>query len=288
MNKKPIIAGTLPALLVTCSLAPLGASAAIIQLTATGTIAPGDGSTIHNGSVPVTVPTGTALVITYLIDTDTFPTGAAGAGGATIYNPAGVSGCTSTNLPQNPLQASFIGATVSVGGVMLQTQNAGNVLNCDSVLMNADSGQGDYLQIEQNAYDSQTVYYTDGDLNTVSPTPTPYYIQEDRRQNLWQKGAFVNDPFSTDELLSDLAQTFTLDSFYGTQFFTEFGRGRYICSAPGCFNEPTADGGHYILYGYITGVAGTVVPAPATLGLLATAFVGLARRTRRRRSPETV
>ena len=147
MNIKLVIAGTLASLAAAFSLVPVSASAAIIQLTATGTIT---GGTIYNGSTNVTVPTGTALVVTYLIDTGVFPTGASsGAGSATIYNPAGVSGCTSANLPQTPLQLSFIGATVSVGGVDLQVQGAGNFENCDSVTMWAASGVGDSLHIEQ-------------------------------------------------------------------------------------------------------------------------------------------
>ena len=287
MNIKLVIAGTLPALAAAFSLVPVSASAAFIQLTATGTIS---GGTIYNGSTNVTVPTGTPIIVTYLIDTDVFPTGVVGASGETYYNPAGVSGCTSTNIPQTPLQSSFIGASVSVGGVSLQTQAAGNALNCDSVTMWADSGVGDSLHIEQNAINLQTVYYTDGDLTTVSPTPTLYSIQEDRRQSLYQIGSFDNSPFSTDELLSDLAQTFTLHSFYGTTLFTEFRRGRYICSDPGgagyrCVNELPGDGDLYNLNAYITGVEGTVVPAPATLGLLGTAFasLGLAGRRRLRR-----
>ena len=81
----------------------------------------------------------------------------------------------------------------------------------------------------------------------------------------------------------ELVQTFTLNSFYGTTLSTEFGRGRYICpSANFCYNEPIEPGAIYGLSAAITGLEGTVVPAPATIGLFVTAFASLGLSARRR------
>lgn len=284
MNKKLVVVGTLPALVASFVLASDAASASIIQLTATGTV--GAGSTIYDGTTNVTVPVGTLLTAVFLIDTDGFPVGA--VNGTTIFNPDGSGGCRSVNLPQTPLLTSMMSGTVTVGGVTLQSQAAGNGRNCDYVAMNAEAGPGDALSVQQDANDSQTVYYVDGDLAVVSPVPTPFHITENRSQVLTLSGFFVNDPFSVDESLSELAQTFTLNSFYGASLSTEFGRGRYICpSANYCYNEPIVDGALYGLNAVITGLAGTVVPAPATFGLLGTAVAALglaARRRMRRRS----
>jgi hypothetical protein len=233
------------------------------------------------------VPNGTAFTATFLINTDVFPTGEAGASGATVYNLAGGGGCRSVNLPQTPLLSSMMSGTLTVGGVTLQSQAAGNQRNCDFVAMNAVTGVGDALSVQQDAYDSQIVYYEDGDLTTVSSTETLYHITETRIQSLSLSGFFDNDPFSPDEVLSELAQTFTPNSFYGTSVVSEFGRGRYICSDPGgagyrCVNEPLIDGAQYHINGSITGLEGTVVPAPGTLGLLGAAIASLRLAGRKR------
>jgi hypothetical protein len=288
MNKKLVIAGMLPACAVAFSLVSASASAAIIHLVATGTVS---GGTIYNGSIPVEVPVGTALTAIFVIDTDVFPTGTVTGTGGTAFNPDGGGGCRSVQLPQAPLLASMMSGTVTVGGVTLQSQAAGNQRNCDYVGMDSETGVGDALSVQQDAYDSQTVYYTDGTLTTESPTPTPYHITETRIQLLTLGGTLDNDPFSADEVLSELAQTFTINSFYGTSLTTEFGRGRYICPSESfCYNEPIVDGAQYGLTAVITGLEGTIVPAPATLGLFGTAFASLglaARRRLRRQSAES-
>ena len=230
-----------------------------------------------------TVPVGTALTAVFLIDTDVFPTGVVNGTGGTAFNPDGGGGCRSVNLPQTPLLASMMSGTVTVGGTILQSQAAGNGRNCDYVGMDSDTGVGDALSVQQDANDAQTVYYTDGDFTTVSPTPTPFHITENRSQVLTLAGFFENDPFSADEALIELAQTFTLNSFYGTTLSTEFGRGRYICPSDNfCYNEPIVAGALYNLNAVITGLEGTVVPAPATIGLFLTAFASLGLSARRR------
>ncbi len=286
MNKKLVIAGTLPALAVAFSLVPAGASAAIIHLVATGRINGALGvSTIYNGTVPVIVPDGTALTAIFVIDTDVFPTGTVTGTGGTAFNPDGGGGCRSVSLPQTPLLASMMSGTVTVGDVTLQSQAAGNQRNCDFVAMDSETDVGDALSIQQDAYDTQTVYYTDGSLTTVSPTPTPYHISETRVQLLTLGGFFDNDPFSADEVLSELVQTFTINSFYGTSLFSEFQRGRYICPSESlCYNEPLADGAQYVIYGAITGLEGTIVPAPAASWLFGTGIAALIARGRRRRA----
>ena len=70
------------------------ASAALIQLTATGTVT---GGTIYDGTGNVTVPVGTPLTAVFLIDTDVFPTGVDTGTGGTAFNPDGGGGCRSVN-----------------------------------------------------------------------------------------------------------------------------------------------------------------------------------------------
>jgi hypothetical protein len=264
-----------------------GASAVPLNLTVTGAINSGlGGATVYDGTTNQQIPDGTPFIVTFNFDTDAFPAGVVGGDNLTYYSaPGWNAGCTGGSV-QQPLP-DLIGSSATLGGSALPGQSSGQS-NCDYISMWAGPGPENTsnLVVSQAAYSDVRVYYSDGDLTTVSPTETPYFIQETRIQTIAISGWVDNAPFSPDVLLTELAGTFTtLDR--GMQLLSEFQRGFYSCSDPGgtgyiCTPQPAPAGSHY-LTASVSGIQGAVVPAPAAFWLLATALGGLGFRSVRRR-----
>ena len=264
-----------------------GASAVPLNLTVTGAINSGlGGATVYDGTTNQQIPDGTPFIVSFSFDTDAFPAGVVGGDNLTYYSaPGGGPGCTGGSV-QQPLP-DLIGSSATLGGSALPGQSSGNS-NCDYISMWAGPGPENTsnLVVSQFASSDERVYYTDGDLTTVSLTETLYYIQETRIQSISISGWVDNVPFSPDVLLTELAGTFTtLDR--GMQLLSEFQRGFYSCSDRGgvgysCGNEPAPAGSHY-LTASVSGLQGTFVRAPAAFWLLATVLGGLGFKPVRRR-----
>jgi hypothetical protein len=261
-------------------------SAEPLTLTVTASINSGlGGATVYDGTTNQQIPDGTPFIATFSFDTSAFPAGVLGGDNLTYYSaPGGGPGCTGGSV-QQPLP-DLITSSATLGGSPLPGQSSGRS-NCDYISMGATPGPENTqnLVVSQYAYSDVRVYYADGDLTIVSPTETPYYIEETRIQSISISGWDDNAPFSPAVLLTELAATFTtLD--YGMQLLSEFQRGFYSCSDRGgtgyvCTPDPAPAGSHY-LTASVSGLQGTVVPAPAAFWLLATALGGLGFRLRRR------
>jgi hypothetical protein len=266
---------------VLATLLPPYANAALIELTATGTIVGGQ-SYYWNGTQNVAVADGTPLSVTFLLDSATFGPAVVGYNGETLFGaPGGFASCPGVQLPQDPLFPGGITSVVDLQGVTLDNQTAGNVRDCDSVLM-WQGPELHVLTVLQDAYNTTRTYYTDGDLATVSPTPTSYYVDETRINLVSINGTLSNSPFSEDEMLDELAQGMTI-SPYGMTLSAQMFQSFYVCSSSGCGND--ASGGafqRYELAATVTGLSGTIVPVPASLGLLLTGLAAVGLRARQR------
>lgn len=279
-------------LVVALALAVPGLAGAVpIVLTASGNIVAALGESYFSGQL---VADQTPFTVTFTFDTDAFPAGVVGGNGVTYYNiaagPVGP-GCTGGFAPG---LADLIASQSTLNGAPLLSQASGNVTNCDYIGMHNLAPEFTHiLQVGQFAYNQQRTYFIDGELTTPSETETQYFIQETRIDRTQTSGFVANEPFSSDLLLTELAQTFSFHNIYGMTFVSEFSRGRYICSTvnPGlegqysCVNEPAAFGDQYFLNGIVSQMSGTVVPLPGTLVLLLTAMAGTAgvsMRPRRR------
>lgn len=262
-----------------------------IVLTASGNIVSALGESYFSGQL---VADQTPFTVTFTFDTDAFPAGVVGGNGVTYYNiaagPVGP-GCTGGFAPG---LADLIASQSTLNGAPLMSQSGGNVTNCDYIGMRDLAPEFTHvLQIGQFAYNQQRTHFIDGELTTPSATETEFFIQETRIDRTQISGFVANEPFSSNLLLTELAQTFSFHNVYGMTFVSEFSRGRYICSTvnPGlegqysCVNEPAAFGAQYFLNGIVSEMSGTVVPIPGTLVLLLTAMAGTAgvsMRPRRR------
>ncbi len=265
------------------AMVPLTANAELLELVATGDLA-GGGNYYWDGTQNIAVAEGTPVTVTFRLDSATFGPAEAGFNGETFFGAAGgFASCPGLQLPQDPLFPGGITSTVSLPGVALQSQTSGNLRDCDSVAMWAQP-ELHSLTVLQDAYNQTTTYYTDGTLTTESPTETFYFVRETRINAVAIGGTLSNQPFSEDELLSELAQGLTI-SPYGMTMTAVMQQGFYICSAPDYCNN-NADGGalqRYELSANITSLTGTVVPGPASLGLLLTGLAALGLRTGKRK-----
>jgi len=257
------------------------ASAVPLNLTVTGALNGGLGvSTLYDGATSQQIPDGTPFVVSFTFDTDAFPAGVLGADNLTYYSaPGWNAGCTGGSV-QQPLQ-DLIGSSATLDGVPLLGVSSG-FSNCDYISIGAnplDNTQN--LVVSQSAGSDVRVYYADGDLTTVTSEVTPFFIEESRRQNISISGWVDDAPFSPDVLLTELAGNFTT-LVRGMELRSEFQRGFYRCSNLGCFNDPQPPGSHF-LTATVSGIQGSVVPAPAAVWLLATALGGLGFKPLRRR-----
>lgn len=252
---------------------PCAASAEIIEVTVTGTTWSGGGSgTYFNGSGSAAVPEGVPMTVKFAFDTaqlDPLRAYNAGASGETYYNPAGAGGCTGISLPQVPLQGDYVSAVSTLSGTApfsrtLGDRSGGNMRNCDYVSLDDAQGPGDAVVVVQNAYDSPIVYYVDGDLTIVSPTPTSYYRQETRVHSAALNGIFDGNPFSTSEWLTDLVGNFALNATWGANVRVQFSRSVYQCWNPGgaggrCQNMPLQAWDQYDVMSLANSVVGVKV-----------------------------
>ena len=258
------------------------ASAVPLNLTVTGALNGGLGvSTLYDGATNQQIPDGTPFVVSFTFDTDAFPAGVLGADNLTYYSaPGGGPGCSGGSGVGQPLP-DLIGSSAALDGMPLLGESSGN-FNCDYISIGAnplDNTQN--LIVGQYARSDVRVYYADGDLTTVTSEVTPFFIEESRRQSISISGWVDDAPFSPDVLLTELAGNFTTQ-VRGMQLLSEFQRGFYSCSNLGCFNNPQPAGSHYLIAS-VSGIQGSVVPAPAAVWLLATALGGLGFKPLRRR-----
>jgi hypothetical protein len=268
MRAIDILVSTLACLSLSCA-----ARADVIEIAVTGTTWSGGGSgTYFNGSGSAAVPDGVPMTVKFTLDTtqlDPLRAYNAGGNGETYYNIAGAGGCTGISLPQVPLQGDYVAAASTLSGTApfsraLGGQSGGNLRNCDYVSLDDNQAGGDGVVVKQDAYSSPIVYYVDGDLTTVSPTPTLFYRQETRVHAATLNGIFDGNPFSTDELLTDLVGSFTLNATWGASVRVQFSRSVYQCWNPGgsgylCQNMPLEAWDQYDVMSIATSVVGVKV-----------------------------
>ncbi len=261
-----------------------------LTLAVTGVVNSGlGGATVYDGTSQQQIPDGTPYTVTFSFDTSAFPAGVVGGDNLTYYNaPGGGPGCTGIQLPQDPALPNLITSAATLGGSALPGQSTGSDRNCDYISMLASGPDFSHnLVVSQDAYNQERIYYTDGDLTSVSPTETLYHRTETRINAVSISGWVADEPFSPAVQLTELAGTFTFNPTYGMQLLSIFERNFYTCSDPGgagysCSNEPYQAGDLHYLTGSGISMQGTVVPGPASLGLLGTALAALGFRTRRR------
>ena len=98
----------------------------------------------------------------------------------------------------------------------------------------------------------------------MSPTPTNYYRQERRLYCATLNGTFDGNPFSADELLTELIGSFAINPTWGANVRVQFSRSVYQCWNPGgagyrCQNMPLQAWDEYDVQSIASAVVGVKV-----------------------------